>query len=142
MGRGNSASQKVIPPNSEAQVRYYPLHTGSMISVRLRTGSPSPLSPSGVQVQLREVPTCISTSCLIILPSAHLSAARASPKSMGTRSCREAKGGTPSPPLLKEVLADTGIRTLAQTLTVPLAHPPPSLSYNAQNRRHNQTVNL
>lgn len=97
VGRGNSASQKVIPPNSEAQVRYYPLHTGSMISVRLRTGSPSPLSPSGVQVQLREVPTCISTSCLIILPSAHLSAARASPKSMGTRSCREAKGGTPSP---------------------------------------------
>lgn len=43
-------------------------------------------------LQLKVAPTCMSTSCLIILPSAHLSAARASPRNVGTRSCRKGKG--------------------------------------------------
>lgn len=48
----------------------------------------------------------MSTSCLIILPSAHLSTARASPRNVGTRSCRKAKEGTSHPLSQEKVLAD------------------------------------
>lgn len=57
-------------------------------------------------LQLKELPTCMSTSCLIILPSAHLSTARASPRNMGTRSYRKAKKDTSYSLSQENVLAD------------------------------------
>lgn len=59
-----------------------------------------PLPPSqGIcQLQFKETLTCMSTSCLIILPSAHLSTARASPGTMTVRSYKKSREHFPSSP--------------------------------------------
>lgn len=102
-------------PHSETQVKRYSLHTGLHFPCQKKDRVSFPLSPEHL---LREVPTCISTSFLIILPSAHLSAARASPKRINIRSCKEEKGGFL--PLLKEGPADSGPGPCQNTSTLSL----------------------
>lgn len=65
----------------------------------------------------------MSTSCLIILPSAHLSTARASPRNVGTRSCRKAKKGTSHPLSQEKVLPDLRNQSLGTFLKCSCSSP-------------------
>lgn len=79
-------------------------------------------------LQLKEAPTCMSTSCLIILPSAHLSAARASPRNMDRRRCRKAKQDISHPHSQEKDLADLRNQSETTSKMLPFLLPPPSHS--------------
>lgn len=90
-------------------------------------------------LQLKELLTCMSTSCLIILPSAHLSIARASPRNMGTRSCRKAKKDTSYSLSQEKVPADLKNQHLGPTgPLLKCSFPPSPLSHLCPKRRYDQ----